>query len=112
MLGLAAGITGIGRGVYLVPLIILPGHGTAKEAAACSAFIIWVNPVAGLFARVQFNNIEFLTYLPSVVTVVLGGLAGTLMGAGRLQPQTMQMILGSILVVAILMLGKKIVMIA
>ena len=108
LLGLVAGITGIGGGVYLVPLVILLGLGTAKEAAACGTFFIWVNSVSGLLARVQYNSIDLGPYLPLVIAAVVGGMAGTIMGAGRFQPQTMQRILGSILIVAILMLGRKV----
>lgn len=35
VLGMVAGIVGIGGGVYLVPLIIILGLGSEKEAAAC-----------------------------------------------------------------------------
>jgi hypothetical protein len=109
LLGTIAGITGIGGGVYLVPLVIILGLGNAKEAAACGAFFIWVNSVAGLLARIQHNGVDLVPYLPLAVAVVLGGMAGTLMGAGRFKARTMQQILGSILIVAILLLGKKIV---
>src|SRR5210317_271664 len=112
ILGLIAGITGIGGGIYLVPLIILLGLGNAKEAAACGAFFIWVNSVSGLLASIQYNEVDLVPYLPLVIAVVLGGMAGTLMGAGRFKVRTMQQILGSILIVAILLLGKKIVMFA
>ncbi len=112
VLGLIAGITGIGGGVYLVPLVILLGLGNAKEAAACGAFFIWVNSVSGLLARIQYNEVDLVPYLPLVIAVVLGGMAGTLMGAGRFKVRTMQQILGTILLVAILLLGKKIVMFA
>ncbi len=109
LLGLIAGITGIGGGIYLVPLIIILGLGTPKEAAACGAFFIWVNSVSGLLARVQYNSIDILHYSPLIIAAVIGGMAGTILGAGRFQPQTMQRILGSILVVAICLLGRKIV---
>ena len=112
VLGLVAGITGIGGGVYLVPLVILLGLGTAKEAAACGAFFIWVNSVSGLIARLQFNEMDLSPYLPLVIGVVLGGAAGSLLGAGRFPIHTLQKILGSILIMAILLLGKKIVMFA
>ena len=111
-MGLIAGITGIGGGVYLVPLVILLGLGNAKEAAACGAFFIWVNSVSGLLARIQYNEVDLVPYLPLVISVVLGGMGGTLMGAGRFKVRTMQQILGTILLVAILLLGKKIVMFA
>jgi hypothetical protein len=109
VLGLVAGITGIGGGIYLVPLIILLGLGTTREAAASGAFFIWVNSLSGLLARLQFNSIELAPYLPLVIAAVVGGMAGTMMGVGRFQQPTMQKILGSILIIAILLLGKKMV---
>ena len=109
VLGLVAGIAGIGGGVYLVPLIILLGLGTAKEAAACGAFFIWVNSMSGLAARLQFNSLDLAPYLPLIIAAVAGGLAGSLLGARSFEPRTMQKILGSILVVAICLLGRKMV---
>jgi uncharacterized membrane protein YfcA len=109
ILGFIAGVTGIGGGVYLVPLIILIGLGTAKEAAACGAFFIWVNSVSGLIARLQHNAIDLEHYLPLIAGAVVGGLAGALLGAGRFHPQTMQKILGSILIVAIFLLSNKVI---
>jgi uncharacterized membrane protein YfcA len=110
ILGLVAGIVGIGGGVYLVPLILLLGLGTAKEAAACGAFFIWVNSVAGLAARLQYNSIDLVPYMPLIIGAVAGGLVGSILGAGRFEPRTMQKILGSILVIAIFLLGRKITM--
>lgn len=110
VLGLVAGIVGIGGGVYLVPLILILGLGTAKEAAACGAFFIWVNSVAGLVARLHYNSIDLAPYIPLIIGAVAGGLLGSIFGAGRFEPRTMQKILGSILVVAIFFLGRKITM--
>lgn len=112
LLGLVAGITGIGGGVYLVPLILLLGLGTAKEAAACGAFFIWVNSAAGLLPRLQDSTLDPLLIAPLAVAVLLGGMAGSFLGAGRFEAQTMQRILGSVLVIAIISLGRKITMIA
>lgn len=109
ILGLVAGIVGIGGGVYLVPLIILLGLGSAKEAAACGSVFIWVNSAAGLLARLQFNSINLTPFLLLFAAVFIGGLAGSYMGSARLVPQTMQKILGSILVVAVFLLGRKVV---
>lgn len=108
VLGLIAGIAGIGGGVYLVPLIILLGLGTPKEAAACGAFFIWANSVAGLASRLQYNSIDLMPYMPLVIGALSGGLMGSMMGAGRFNPLTMQKILGTVLVVAIFILARKI----
>lgn len=107
LLGLIAGITGIGGGVYLVPLILLLGLGSAKEAAACGAFFIFVNSISGLAARMNHNYFDLVTVWPLIVCTVLAGAAGSFVGAGRLSPRIMQNILGSILVIAVLMLCKK-----
>lgn len=108
LLGLIAGITGIGGGVYLVPLIIITGLGSAREAAACGSIFIWVNSVSGLIARMQYNSIDLTPFLPLFVAVFAGGLCGSYMGSVRFMPRTMQKILGSILVVAVMFLGMKI----
>jgi uncharacterized membrane protein YfcA len=108
VLGLIAGIVGIGGGVYLVPLILILGLGTAKEAAACGAFFIWANSVAGLAARLQYNSIDLMPYIPLIIGAVVGGMVGSMMGAGRFNSRTMQKILGTVLVVAIFFLGRKI----
>ena len=42
-LGFIAGSVGIGGGIYLVPLIIMFGLGTTKEASAAGAMFIWFN---------------------------------------------------------------------
>ena len=109
LLGLIAGITGIGGGVYLVPLIIILGLGTAKEAAACGSIFIWVNSLAGLLARMQYNSIDLSPYLPLFFAVLIGGAGGSYLGSARFVPATMQKILGSILVVAVFILGRKVV---
>ena len=107
LLGLVAGITGIGGGIYLVPLIILLGLGSAKEAAACGALFIFVNSISGLAARMSHNHFDLVTVWPLIVCTVLAGITGSLVGAGRLSPRVMQKILGSILIIAVVMLVEK-----
>lgn len=109
ILGLVAGIAGIGGGIYLVPLIIILGIGTEKEAAACGSFFIWANSVSGLMARMQYNSIDLFSFVPLMIGVFAGGLAGSIMGAKYFNPRTMQKILGMILFVAIFFLSRKII---
>ena len=109
VLGLIAGIVGIGGGIYLVPLIIILGLGTAKQAAACGAIFIWLNSASGLVARAQYNPINLSDYIPILVAVVAGGLIGSYFGAGKLSPKMMEKILGAIIVIAIVLLVRKLV---
>ncbi len=108
ILGLIAGIVGIGGGIYLVPLIIVLGLGTEKEAAACGAIFILVNSVSGLIARLQFNSIDLDQIILPIIAVVIGSASGSFLGAVKYRPQTMQRVLGAVILVAIVFLTRKV----
>ncbi|NOY67303.1 MAG: sulfite exporter TauE/SafE family protein [Gammaproteobacteria bacterium] len=108
ILGLIAGIVGIGGGVYLVPLIIIAKLGTEKEAAACGAIFIWLNSVAGLISRLQHNSINLADYLPYIIAVLIGGTIGSFLGSSKYSGKTMEKILGVVILVAIILLTRKI----
>ena len=107
ILGFVAGVAGIGGGIYLVPLIIILGLGSAKEAAASGVIFIFINSIVGLVSRLQYNRIELAGYLPLIVAVILGGVLGSHFGAVRYSATTMEKILGVIILLAIIMLGWK-----
>lgn len=110
VLGLVAGIAGIGGGIYLVPLIIILGLGTEKEAAACGAIFIWLNSCSGLLARFQHNSIELTNYIPLIVAVLSGGALGSFMGSFKFPPRAMEKMLGAVILVAIFFLAQKIIL--
>lgn len=107
LLGLIAGIVGIGGGIYLVPLIIILGLGSEKEAAACGAIFIWLNSFSGLISRLQYNSIDLTNYIPLIVAVIVGGTLGSYMGAFKFSPKVMDKILGVVILIAIFFLAKK-----
>lgn len=107
VLGFIAGVAGIGGGIYLVPLIIILGLGSEKEAATCGVIFIWINSLFGLISRLQYNSIDLTNYLPLLVAVLLGGILGSWLGAVHYAPRTMEKILGIIILLAILALGRK-----
>jgi uncharacterized protein len=108
ILGLIAGIVGIGGGIYLVPLIIILGLGTEKEAAACGAIFIWLNSTSGLLSRLQYNSIDLTNYIPLIIAVIIGGAIGSYMGSFKFSPKLMDKILGIVIIVAIIFLSKKV----
>ena len=110
ILGLFAGIVGIGGGIYLVPLIIILGMGTEKQAAACGAIFIWLNSLFGLLSRLQYNSIDLSNYIPLFIAVLVGGTLGSFMGSFKFPPRVMEKILGAVIIVAILFLFKKVLM--
>jgi uncharacterized membrane protein YfcA len=108
IIGLFAGIVGIGGGIYLVPLIIILGLGTGKEAAACGAVFIWLNSCSGLISRIQYNSIDLTNYIPLIAAVLVGGTMGSFMGSFKFSPKAMEKILGAVIIVAIIFLTGKV----
>ena len=104
VLGFIAGAVGIGGGIYLVPLIIMFGLGTEKEAAASGAMFIWVNSLVGVIARSQIGTFDLQFILPLAIAVLIGGFGGSYLGAVKLEPKTIQKVMGSIIFIAIIFL--------
>lgn len=78
MLGGLAGVTGIGGGIYLVPILHLLGAGKAREVAAVGTVFILVNSAIGLTVltfREGWDSLGKFSWLPLVV--MLGGIMGS-----------------------------------
>jgi len=108
LLGLLAGAVGIGGGIFLVPLILVLGLGSEREAAACGSVFVWVNSVAGLGARLQHHPIEWMAVAPIVGAVAVGGLVGAYLGSSRFSPRQLQQLLGVVILIAIAFLFQRI----
>lgn len=103
VIGLLSGMLGLGGGIFLSPLIVLSGWGTAKEAAASSAGFIIVNSVSSILGRWLGGNFVFglfgLTLLP---VGLVGGWLGSRWGAQRLSGPSMRRLLGIILLLGVI----------
>lgn len=107
VLGFLAGVTGIGGGIFLVPAIILLGLGTSREAAAAGTVFIWCNSLIGLVARLQYHHFDFSQIFPLAIAVTIGGSLGSYLGATKLSPDSLQKLLGIIILIAIFFLGRE-----
>ena len=107
VLGFVAGAIGIGGGIYLVPLIILFGLGSTKEASAAGAMFIWANSLAGFIARFQLGAFENIFIFPLVGAVVVGGFSGSYFGSKKYDSKTIQKIMGVVIILAILILIQR-----
>jgi uncharacterized protein len=76
-LGALAGLTGIGGGVYLSPLLVFARWSDAKSAAGIAACFIVANSAAGLAGRLT-APLALPAFLP---LFIVAALAGALMGA-------------------------------
>jgi uncharacterized membrane protein YfcA len=100
LLGLLAGLTGTGGGIFLSPLIILFGWEDARRTSGVVAGFILLNSIAGLtgnFASVRALPAE-LPYF--VGAVVVGAIVGTWLGVGRLPKPRLLQGLGLVLAIA------------
>lgn len=99
-LGLLAGLTGTGGGIFLSPLIILFGWADARKTSGIAAGFIFLNSAAGLA-----GNFAAVRALPAglpwlVAAVVAGALVGTWLGSARLPKPRLLQGLGLVLAIA------------
>lgn len=99
-LGLMAGLTGTGGGIFLTPLLLVLKWARTKTAAATSALFILCNSVAGLAGNASSTK-QIPAYIaPLVLAVIVGGGAGSYFGARRFAPAVIKRILAAVLVIA------------
>ncbi len=91
-LGFLAGITGIGGGIFLAPVLhILNWDNSKNIAGTCSLFIL-VNSLAGLVGQFmkleEFNLLSpILSYWAMFPAVLVGGQIGSMIGAEHLNTE-------------------------
>lgn len=101
LLGLLAGLSGTGGGIFLTPVLIISGWRKAKEAAAISAAFILANSVAGLFGHAATLGVHFesVTWM-WLVAALLGGVVGSEIGSRRLTPWWLKKVMAVVLIIA------------
>jgi hypothetical protein len=106
VIGLLSGLTGVGGGIFLSPLIVLAGWGTVRGSAAPTAAFILVNSIAGLVGLLTRQPAlpDALPYW--VAAVLVGGLIGATLGSRRLGSIGLRRALAAVLLVA----GAKMVL--
>lgn len=99
-LGLLSGLTGVGGGIFLSPLLLAVGWAGARETAAVSAAFILVNSVAGLAGFVAAGGAIPGGIGAWVAAAATGGFVGSRLGARRLGGAAIRRLLAVVLVVA------------
>lgn len=99
-LGLLAGLSGTGGGIFLSPLLLLMGWAPTRQVSGIAASFILVNSIAGLLGHVPTLNT-----LPSALPLwalaaVLGGILGTQLGTRTLTIPGIRTMLALVLVIA------------
>jgi uncharacterized membrane protein YfcA len=100
VLGIVAGLVGIGGGIWLSPLLILAGIADPKRAAATSSVFIVANSISGFLGQSVSKPIDLAILLPLALVVLGGGLLGSRLGALRLDHDKIRIIVGAIVAIA------------
>jgi uncharacterized membrane protein YfcA len=99
VIGLLAGMLGIGGGILLTPLLLWNGWTDTKQAAIISALFIMVNSASGFLGLMPDKLPD--TFFPLLLTAVTGGLLGSYLGSLRFSAELMKRTLAIVLLIAI-----------
>jgi uncharacterized membrane protein YfcA len=99
-LGLLAGLTGTGGGIFLTPLLLIAGWAGTRFAAGSSALFILANSVSGLAGAIGAAG-QLPAQLPLWLgAVAVGGFTGSQLGSRHLPAIWVRRALAVVLVIA------------
>lgn len=100
ILGLLSGLTGVGGGVFLSPILLFSRWASPKVVAGVAAAFIWVNSISGLVG-VLSTGAKLPRELPIWLAVALvGGFIGATYGSKRLSDPRLNQLLALVLFIA------------
>jgi uncharacterized membrane protein YfcA len=100
-MGLLAGLTGVGGGIFLSPLLLMLGWAGTKQTSAVAAPFILVNSIAGLAAGFVAKSAVLPSYAWVLAAAVLaGGWLGAEYGSRRFANPVVRRVLAIVLALA------------
>jgi uncharacterized membrane protein YfcA len=99
-IGLLAGLTGTGGGIFLTPLLVLAAWTGTRDAAGLSGAFILANSLSGLAGLLSGALVLPDGLPPWIGAVVAGGLIGSWVGASRFSILNLRRALALVLVIA------------
>lgn len=100
-MGLLAGLTGVGGGIFLSPLLLMLGWAGTKQTSAVAAPFILVNSIAGLAAIVLAKSAPLPSYVWILAPAVfIGGWLGAEYGSRRFANPVVRRVLAVVLALA------------
>ena len=97
LIGVMAGLLGIGGGVFIVPLLIYLLKVPTKIAAATSIFIVVFSSFSGFLTHISIASPDWKFILTAALFSFAGGQLGSRIMAERLKGRTVRQIFGCVL---------------
>jgi len=100
LLGLLSGLTGVGGGIFLSPMLLFMGWAATRQVSAISAAFILVNSISGMIGLMSHSpnvpkEISFFA-----IAAVIGGLIGAEYGSRRIAGPNLKRLLAAVLIIA------------
>ena len=115
ILGALAGLSGIGGGIFLAPILHLLKAGKAREIAGASALFIALNSAAGLLGQLS-KDLDRLTGIPTFLfiacplAVLVGGTIGSYNLSLKLPPSAIRRVTACVVLIAAVRLWLRLVL--
>jgi uncharacterized protein len=95
--GLVSGLTGVGGGVFLAPILIALHWASPRQTAALSSPFIWANSVVGLAGAVYVGQTPDVDTWLYALAALAGAMIGAMVGLRWLSQTTTRYLLAAIL---------------
>ncbi|MGH9800479.1 MAG: sulfite exporter TauE/SafE family protein [Blastocatellia bacterium] len=100
LLGLLSGLTGVGGGIFLSPIMLFMGWAATRQVSAISAAFILVNSISG-FAGLLSHTPSVPKQIPFfAIAAVIGGFIGAEYGSRRIAGANLKRLLAVVLIIA------------
>src|SRR5881227_2121636 len=100
LIGLLSGLTGVGGGIFLSPVLLLMHWARTKETSGVAVAFILVNSIAGLLGHVSSVSLVPVQIIYWVPAALIGGWIGTILGTRVLPVAGIRRWLSAVLVLA------------
>lgn len=100
LLGLLSGLTGVGGGIFLSPIMLFMGWAATRQVSAVAATFILVNSIAG-FVGVLSQTSNLPKPAPFfAIAAIIGGFIGAEYGSRRIAGPNLKRLLAAVLIIA------------
>lgn len=100
LIGFVSGLTGVGGGIFLSPVLVIAGWAGLRQTSAIAAFFILVNSISGLVGHLQKGGTLPDNFPVWAVVVFAGGFIGSSLGATKINNPVLRVLLSIVLLLA------------